>query len=202
MADYIDIPINNLYSTGVLLSDADTQETVLSRIPLSIVPAWEDRWHIVKSDDTFDSVAYEYYSTDTNAPEHLWWALAEANGIINPFDITNMVGAYMLIPNYQRLKSLISQAQDGDYIAETEQSVANNYFVLNNPPVALNPPDVPTDQEDGNTDTGAAIMPHLFLKKRNVGGYILVHADEDGAITGTPANPADYDNPVIYDVKP
>ncbi len=199
MAEYIDLPVSNLYSTGYLITDDSVE--MLERIPLSIKPEWNDRWYIVQSGDELDGLAQKFYGDIVAEAEIYWWILAEANGIANPLDISFMEGYYMLIPDFFRVKNLIQAIQNGDIPLDND--IESNYFeILDNPPVPLNPPDVPTEQPGGNEDTLGDVDKWLFLKRPNGGGFVLVTADKYGAIISEKANPNDYTNPVIFQPKP
>lgn len=197
---FLDITPENLYSTGYTLMEEDGTE-VLERTPLSIKPSWEDRWYIVQNEDELDDLAHRFYGDIALNADKYWWLIAEANGIANPLDISSMAGYYMLIPNFQRMKVLIQAVQNGDSVFDSEQELPNTYYILDNPPVALNPPNQITTPVGGNVDNSSSVDKWLFLKRPNNGGFILVTADKHGHITGESADPNNYPNPVIYQPK-
>lgn len=199
MAEYIDLPASNLYTTGFIIID-DGIET-LERTPLSIKPEWNDRWYIVQNGDELDGLAQQFYNGIAAEADKHWWILAEANGITNPLDIAFMEGYYMLIPDFFRVKNLVQAIQNGD-IPFDDAPESNIYQIIDNPPVPLNPPDEPTDQPGGNEDTPGDVDKWLFLKRPNGGGFILVSADKYGGVISEKANPNDYANPVIFQPKP
>ena len=59
-AEYIELPSNNLYVNGSLVTN-EQNETYLERRTLRIAPHQEDRWHIVEHEDMLDGLAYRYY---------------------------------------------------------------------------------------------------------------------------------------------
>ena len=201
MADFIDLPISNLYNTGFTILENGVD--VLERTPLSIKPEWTDKWYIVQQDDELDMLAQQFYGEIVEEADKHWWILAEANGISNPLDISFMQGYYMLIPDFFRIKTLIQAIQNGDIPLDDATEVSNYFNIIDNPPTPLNPPDVPTDQPGGNEDDNATeVDKWLFLKRPNGGGFVLVTADKYGAIISDKADPNDYPNPVIYQAKP
>ena len=202
MASYIELPSNNLYATGFLTTETDGTE-VLERTPLRIKPEWRDKWYIVQAEDELDLLAEQFYGSITQDASKYWWILAEANGIPNPLSIESMIGYYMLVPEFFRIKILVQDIQNGDIPFLDDEETSNYFEILDNPPTPLNPPDTPTGPVGGNEDEPSAQMPQYLILKRPAGGYVLVTADKDGAIESTKGiNPNDYPNSPIFEPKP
>ena len=90
---------NNLYRNGLLIEFEDTDEQLLTREPLEIEGTLGDIYHLVKSEDRIDILAYRYYSATVPDSSKYWWVIADANHIVNPLDLSSLVGTEILIPN-------------------------------------------------------------------------------------------------------
>lgn len=196
MAEYIELPSNNLYSNGYLTT-LDDGAVVLERKPLRIAPQEQDRWHIVEFEDMLDELAQRYYGQIVDDAAKLWWMIADANGLANPLDLSNNIGSLLLIPEYFRIQRLTTIDQTAD-----DSELPNYFEVVGNPPTPINPPDTPTEDGSGVVDTPSENAPQwLFLKQPN-GGFTLVTADNSGLPEFTPANPNDFASSVIFEAKP
>lgn len=51
-------------------------------------------YYVVTNDEWFDSIAYKFYKNSK-----LWWAVAVANGVINPFEFLNEGDTIKVIKN-------------------------------------------------------------------------------------------------------
>ena len=67
-----------------------------------------DKYHTLLEGETLDQVAFRYYASRAgdNAAE-LWWVIADANGIVNPFDLEEFVGKELLVPNYDKFNLIV-----------------------------------------------------------------------------------------------
>ena len=94
-----------------------TNSTVLGvwERPIDFTDYQFDTYHIVSRDEVgrLDIISYEHYNTP-----HLWWAIADANGINNFLDDMD-AGIELGIPRYED----IQQALTG----ETGNTVKDNY---------------------------------------------------------------------------
>lgn len=119
------LPFSNQYSSGEVTAMANG-DLYLERKTLNIKPKIEDKWHTIKKGDRLDLLANTYYYGYVNKTEgrKLWWILADANNIDNPFNLSDFIGASFLIPDYFRVQQLIttqtndSAIQSGDLITE------------------------------------------------------------------------------------
>lgn len=68
-----------------------------------------DVYHTVRDNDTLPSIAYRYYGQRTKNADELWWVIAEANIINNPFDMAALRGKELLIPNYDKVQLSFSK---------------------------------------------------------------------------------------------
>ena len=192
MAEYVEVPDNNLYQTGRIIVETDGAET-LERIPVSIQPTEKDRWHFVRATDELDALAWRYYGEIVDDASKYWWLIADANNIGNPADISNLTGFFLLIPDFFRAKFLAAQIAAGNY-TEIDTEVNNQFSVLDNPPGSGDP----SDPTGGQTDNGQSpSLRWLFLKRPNE-GYVLVSADADGAVDAANRLPSDYLHPIIF----
>lgn len=84
---------NHLYfTTGYKVSYKEGDQG-LYRTRLIINPTLNDKWHIIKDGETLTSIANRYYGDS-----QLWYLIADANSIFNPFDDILEVGATLRIP--------------------------------------------------------------------------------------------------------
>lgn len=92
------LPSNNLYRNGQVFVFSDGDEMLL-REPLAFEATLTDRYHVLKIQDTLDYLAWYYYKDIVADPSKFWYVIADANGIINPLDLSDRVGEELLIPN-------------------------------------------------------------------------------------------------------
>lgn len=96
---------NNLYINGEVIDFGDEQ--LLIREPLVIVGNELDRYHVVTEYDRIDLIAFRYYKSVSIDPSKWWWVIADANNIIDPFDLSEYVGKNLLIPDLNRIKLVL-----------------------------------------------------------------------------------------------
>lgn len=95
----IDLATNNPYALTGFLQEFTDGTTGLYRNRIKYVPSRGDRLHLVQKGEMLDSIASIYYK-QTNAPERFYFLIADANDpIINPFDISNVEGTEIIIPD-------------------------------------------------------------------------------------------------------
>ena len=107
--DYLELRDNNLYAAGGYLNYyADSDEVELLRDTLVINPTEEDEWHTVLYGDNLSKLAWQKYSSWVADASKLWFIIADANGIYDPMDLSEFVGKDILIPNYLKVRLLIT----------------------------------------------------------------------------------------------
>ena len=92
----------NLYSNGSIIQ-VNTSIKLLYRNKVKFVGDLEDKYHRVTESDRLDLLAWKYYTNFSDNPQELWWVLADANNIHNPFDLSDWVGKEILIPRFDKL---------------------------------------------------------------------------------------------------
>lgn len=93
----------DLYYNGELIEFADG-ESILRREKIAYEAQQTDIYHPVQQGDRLTYIAWKYYSQySENAPKY-WKFIADANNILNPLDISELVGTLLLIPNFQLIK--------------------------------------------------------------------------------------------------
>lgn len=98
MVDTIEVRQNNLYQNGNLISYSDGTQAVFRRI-LNIPTTIEDKYHALSTEESLDFLAWFYYQDEIEDPSKYWWAIADANAIIDPFDLSKHVGQELRIPS-------------------------------------------------------------------------------------------------------
>lgn len=58
-----------------------------------------DTYYTVKYGELITSIAYRHYKNKVERPSRYWYVIADANNIINPLDLTSLVGTEILIPD-------------------------------------------------------------------------------------------------------
>jgi hypothetical protein len=98
MIDTIEVRQNNLYQNGQLVSFSDGSQAVFRKI-LDIPTTVEDKYHPLATEESLDFLAWKYYQDEVEDPSKFWWAIADANDIIDPFDLSKHVGTEIRIPS-------------------------------------------------------------------------------------------------------
>jgi LysM domain len=98
---------DNMYQAGYIANFGDEQ--LLVRQQLKIVPQVGDKWHTVTVGDKLDAIAYRYYKDIVPNGGNYWWVIADANNILNPFNLDIFVGQFLLIPNLLGVQRLIDE---------------------------------------------------------------------------------------------
>lgn len=93
---------NNLYQNGKIFQVGE--DMLLLRNILDVEGDLTDVYHTVSSEDELDQLAHIHYSKYVADASKYWWLIADANNIFNPWNISNLVGTQLLIPNIQRFK--------------------------------------------------------------------------------------------------
>lgn len=88
------------YKNCILLEDKESGEILLSSRDINEIPvSANDKYHRVQSNETtrLDMIAHKYYKNPL-----LWWVIAQANGITDPFEILE-TGILLRIPAIESL---------------------------------------------------------------------------------------------------
>ena len=93
----------DLYYNGRVSSFADG-DSVLERDLIAYPSKQPDLYHKVNTNDTMSYLAYKYYSPVTKHPSRYWKYIADANNILNPLDLSALVGTNIIIPNFQLIR--------------------------------------------------------------------------------------------------
>lgn len=102
--EVIELSITNLYANGYIVSfDDGSGEQMLLVDPLSIKASEGDIYHPYVNGERLDQIAWKYYSGQVVNASKLWWVIAFANNIFNPFDMSEYAGAHLLIPDIQKI---------------------------------------------------------------------------------------------------
>lgn len=103
----IELRRTNLYAHARFIQFPDGQQQVV-RERLVWKGEEGDQFHRVLLGETLPYLAWTYYldRAGDNAGE-LWWVLADANDIVNPFDMDSWAGKDLLIPDYDKLQLLL-----------------------------------------------------------------------------------------------
>lgn len=95
------VSIYNLYQNGKVFNVSDTEQLLLRDL-LEVEPEITDNNYIIRDGDELDLIAYNFYKGVPNASKY-WWVIADVNNILNPLDLSGMVGQTIVIPNLQRI---------------------------------------------------------------------------------------------------
>jgi hypothetical protein len=93
---------NNVFRNGRIVEISST-EKLLVREKFETVGTVEDRWHLVKTTDRLDVLAWKYYGSRYDDASKFWWVIADANNIMNPLDLSELVGKEILVPEITRV---------------------------------------------------------------------------------------------------
>lgn len=104
------LPNNNIYAQiDTTLYDLGNNELWLKRKPLIIEPTEDDDYHTIKENDQLTLIAYHYYKNFVSDSSKYWFLIANANPQIrNVINLKNYVGQNILIPNFNRVKGILS----------------------------------------------------------------------------------------------
>lgn len=95
----IELKGNSLYRNGYLVAFEDSDDIMLLRDVIPFEGTVKDTYYVVRREDRIDLIAYKHYKDLVEDPSKYWWVLADANGIVNPLDLSSYVGKEILIPN-------------------------------------------------------------------------------------------------------
>lgn len=98
----LELRLNNLYRTGAVETFANGEQMLL-REPLAVPGSLQDKYHTLKEGQDLDWVAWFYYKDLAADTSKLWWVIADANEVYNPFDLSDYVGKQLVVPDIQTL---------------------------------------------------------------------------------------------------
>lgn len=99
----IELRQNNVYRNGVITTFIESNENILLRDKLNIENFVNNQYHIVTDFDRLDLLAYKYYSEIVDDSSKYWWVIADINNIMNPLDLSELVGTQIIIPDLLRI---------------------------------------------------------------------------------------------------
>lgn len=99
----IELRQNNVYRNGVITTFIESNESILLRDKLNIENFVNNQYHIVTDFDRLDLLAYKYYSEIVDDSSKYWWVIADVNNIMNPLDLSELVGTQIIIPDLLRI---------------------------------------------------------------------------------------------------
>lgn len=192
------ISTGSLYSDGSIniFSDGSRQ---LTRRRAKYVPTVSDFWHTLTEGQSLFELANQYYGS-----ESIWWLIADANSIVNPLKLSDLVGRYLLIPNYDTYSFNAANAsnQFNNVIGELAESLDKNDVVLPSYYTeAPTPSVIPNTDGSGSTETiitDSTRNARAFFLMPN-GGYRLMTVDSEGTITLEQDDPSRYTDAIIFE---
>lgn len=108
MEDISNIRADNLYITGYVIDFPDEGESLLLRDKLVTVGDTKDQFHTYIAGEKLRQIAAKYYHESYNGnPANLWWIIADANNVLNPFEMDEWIGQSLLIPDFEKVKLLL-----------------------------------------------------------------------------------------------
>lgn len=100
----IEVRANNLYANGYHIEFAEDGEGLLMRDKITFPGDPKDGYHRRISGQLLDQIAYQNYNGEVEDSSKYWGLIADANNIHNPFDIEDLTGKQLLVPNMQKAK--------------------------------------------------------------------------------------------------
>lgn len=95
----------DLYFNGKIIQFENGQYE-LQREKITYDSSEPDLYHKVIQGDTLTFIAWKYYKKHTTPERAMryWKYIADVNDILNPIDITDLVGTEIVIPNFNLCK--------------------------------------------------------------------------------------------------
>lgn len=98
---------NNLYINGRII-EFENGDALLVRDKVEFTRQMIAQYHTLKENEDLSQLAYKYYGSIVKDPSKYWWLIADANdAIINPLDLTHLVGYKLAIPDVRKALLLI-----------------------------------------------------------------------------------------------
>jgi len=99
----LEIKNTDLYITGYIVDFPKDGEGLLLRRKLNLVGSEGDIYHTYVAGERLDQLAWRYYGGQIDNASKLWWVIADANNIFNPFEMDDYVGKPLLVPDIQKV---------------------------------------------------------------------------------------------------
>lgn len=96
----IELRDSNLYRNGKIILFPNLNRELVRQL-INWPGAENDKYYSVRNTDSIDQIAYFQYKNVVDKPEWYWWVIADANNIVNPLDISDLVGSQIVIPDLQ-----------------------------------------------------------------------------------------------------
>lgn len=95
----------DLYFNGKIIVFTNGQ-SILQREKINYSSSEPDLYHSVIEGETLTAIAWKHYQkfTTKNRAMRYWKYIADVNNIMNPLDITDLVGSDIIIPNFNLCK--------------------------------------------------------------------------------------------------
>jgi len=97
------VQANNLYANGRVVQFKDGTH-ILIRDKLKFTDFIKFDYHTVIEDDELSAIAYKYYKSKAQDSSKYWWVVADVNNIMKPYDISDLIGKELVIPNILEVK--------------------------------------------------------------------------------------------------
>lgn len=101
MATELELKYNNLYINGVIIGTPDGD--LLQRDSIIFQEDSNTQYHTVTQFDRLDLLAYKFYKDLVDDSSKFWWVIADVNNIMNPLDLTDLIGKKIIIPDILRV---------------------------------------------------------------------------------------------------
>lgn len=109
----LEVRNNNLFVTGRHIV-FESGEELLIRRPLTQDLFTDDQYsfYTVNTGDRLTDIAYYEYTGKLKDPSKLWWVIADVNEIFEPYDISDLEGKSIIIPNALDIKLAVSKINE------------------------------------------------------------------------------------------
>ncbi len=101
---------NNLYVNGRIIQFSDGT-SILIRDKIIYAGQENDLYYTVKDGDELTNLAWRFYKRFVLDASKYWWIIADVNNIYNPFELDDLIGKDILIPNILTIKLNLGVAQ-------------------------------------------------------------------------------------------
>ena len=93
----------DLFFNGKIINfDDDTKS--LDRELIEYKSSEPDLYHTVKQGDIITALANRYYGPVTENASRYWKYIADANNILNPLDLSGLIGQNIIIPKFNLIR--------------------------------------------------------------------------------------------------
>jgi len=94
---------NNLYAGGTVEEYANGEQALMRELITFELDSVDNIYHILTDLERLDTLAYRYYKNKVQDPSKFWWVIADANEILNPLDLTEVIGSRLVIPDIRKI---------------------------------------------------------------------------------------------------